>query len=210
MPELRAVLRSLRAGWDLSDLEFDRIYPLWARRLSDMHWTPVEVARRAAELLAVDPTSRVLDIGSGVGKFCLIGALTTRATFVGIEQRENLVEVARQTAERGGVSRAHFLHGNMVDLDWGEFDGFYLYNPYYEHISDYLQPITGLIELAPEHYRQYIGVTCAKLSAASAGTRVVTYNGFGGEMPAGYRLLLRETAGTDFLEVWEKDLPALI
>ena len=91
-------MRSLRAGWELTDLEFDRVYPSWVRRLSDMHWTPVEVARRAAALLAVDPTTRVLDVGSGVGKFCLIGALTTRATFVGIEQRENLVTVARDTA----------------------------------------------------------------------------------------------------------------
>jgi len=35
-----------------------------------------------------------------------------------------------------------------------------------------------------------------------AGTRVVTYHGFGGKLPAGYALASREPAGGDALELW--------
>jgi 2-polyprenyl-3-methyl-5-hydroxy-6-metoxy-1,4-benzoquinol methylase len=201
---LRSVVRGLRAGGEISDPTFDRIYPDWAQRLSEVHWTPVEVARRAAKLLTVHSRNRILDIGSGVGKFCLIGALTTRATFVGIEQRGNLVDVARSTAERCGASRAQFLHGNMMDLDWRQFDGFYLYNPFYEHVAECLTPIVGDIDRAPEHYKTYVDATCARLMSACAGTRVVMYHGFGGIIPEGYDLIGREPAGTDYLDVWEK------
>jgi SAM-dependent methyltransferase len=200
----RSVVLGLRGGMELSDLSFDRIYPAWARQLSELHWTPVDVARRAAKLLGFPASNRVLDIGSGVGKFCLIGAITTRATFVGIELRKNLVEVARHTAERCGATRAQFYHGNMVNLDWSEFDGFYLFNPFYEHLVGHERPIGRVVERSPELFRRYVDATCAKLSAARTGTRVVTYNGFGGLMPDGYRLLLREPAGTDHIEVWEQ------
>jgi len=201
---LQAVVNTLRAGRTLSDPSFDRIYPSWARQLSELHWTPVEVARRAAKLLAFPPSSRILDIGSGAGKFCLIGALTTRATFVGIEQRKGLVEVAQHIAERCGITRAQFLLGNVIDLDWNEFDAFYLYNPFYEHLIEHLTPVHGLIELTPELYRKYVDATCAKLAVVPVGSRVVTYNGFGGVMPDGFRLLLREPAGSDYLDLWEK------
>ena len=204
MPELRAMISEVRAGNKIADLEFDRLYPRWARRLSEMHWTPLAVARRAAELLVVGAETRVLDVGSGVGKFCQIGALTTAATFVGVEQRESLVEIARQTALLCATPTAEFRHGNALDLDWSEFTGFFLYNPYYEHISDELKPIMGTIELSPVHYSRYVARTGEKLLSAPLGARVVTYHGFGGAMPADYRLLVREAAGTDFLEAWEK------
>jgi SAM-dependent methyltransferase len=204
MPELRSVARALRAGWKISDDEFDRIYPEWARKLSEMHWSPIEVAKRAAWLLAGTST-RILDVGSGVGKLCLIGALTTGATFVGVEQRGNLVEVARHAAQRCGTPRAQFIHGNMTELDWREFDGFYLYNPFYEHVAEFLTPIEGPIELAPELYESYVAATWVGLSRARIGTRVATYHGFGGPLPAGYHLIVHEPAGSDFLDVWEKE-----
>lgn len=204
MPELLSMVRRLRAGAETCDDDFDRIFPAWARRLSDIHWTPVEVARRAAELLAVDSDTRVLDIGSGVGKFCLIGALTTGATFVGIEQRENLIDVARQTALHYDIVRAQFRLGNMMDLDWSEFDGFYLFNPYQENIFDFVTPISGAIQLSAQLYQQYVVATYAGLLSARIGTRVATYHGFGGVVPDEYQLIARDAVGTGCLEVWEK------
>lgn len=204
MPELLSMVSRLRAGDETKDNDFDLVFPEWARRLSDVHWTPVEVARRAARQLAVDSRTRILDIGSGVGKFCLVGALTTHATFVGIEQRENLIDVARQTAQRYDVVRARFRHGNMMDLDWSEFDGFYLFNPFQEHIFDSITPISGAIERSAQHYRDYVVATYVRLLSARVGTRVATYHGFGGTVPEGYQLLSRDAVGTGSLEVWEK------
>jgi len=50
--------------------------------MSLKQWTPLAIARKAAEFLA-EPGSKVLDIGSGIGKFCLTGAFfNPEATFL--------------------------------------------------------------------------------------------------------------------------------
>ncbi len=81
-----------------TNADFDHVYPDWVRSLSERHWTPVDVAERAAELLVTSAGVRVLDVGSGAGKFCIIGALTTEGKFCGIEQRAHLIDVAREAA----------------------------------------------------------------------------------------------------------------
>ena len=207
MPELTSVIEAVRAQDGVDDLEFDQIYPDWARRLAERHFTPVAVARRAAELLVTSERTRVLDVGAGVGKFCLVGALTTPATFIGVEQRGHLVEVARATATRYDVHRAHFIHENLLSIDWSSFDAFYLFNPFYEHVGPFAMPLDDSIDLAPDLHDRYVGFTRSMLRDAPAGTRVATYHGFGGAMPPGYRRALREASGTDVLELWIKDAP---
>src|SRR5713226_861432 len=65
----------------VEDERFDLIYPPEIRDLSCRHWTPVAVARKAAEFLVNERETRVLDLGCGPGKFCIVGALTTEAHF---------------------------------------------------------------------------------------------------------------------------------
>ena len=81
----------LRNGELVSDEEFDLIYSDFARQLSSCQWTPVAVAFAAARLLVRDRVCKVLDVGSGVGKFCQIAASVAPGTFVGVEQRARLV-----------------------------------------------------------------------------------------------------------------------
>jgi hypothetical protein len=204
MYEEGSLVHRLRAGWAVSDDEFDGIYPDWVRKVSESHWTPIEVARRAAELLAVGPHVKILDVGSGAGKFCVVAASVTDGTFVGVEQRGKLVEIARQAAQRCGTPRARFLHNNAMSVDWSEFDGFYLFNPFYEFIARSLTPIEEPVVLSRERYTEYVVATAVKLFTARVGARVVTYHGFGGPMPIGYRRLLREPVGSQYLELWEK------
>jgi predicted RNA methylase len=187
-----------------TDAELDAIYPESVRKISAFHWTPVDVARRAAKLLAVGASTRVLDVGSGIGKFCLVGAMVTPGTFVGVEQRESLVEIAREAASRCGITRVEFRHANALAIDWNEFDAFYLFNPFSEHIFHYDAAIEEPIALSETWFIQYVTATSVKLFSARPGTRVVTYHGYGGPMPAGYRRLSCEPAGTDALELWEK------
>jgi len=109
----------LLSGAQVADLEFDAIYPQWVRRLSE---ATLDAARRLhprRELLVTDERSTVLDVGSGAGKFCLIGAASTGATFVGVEQRPRLVRIARETSRRAGVTNVEFIHDNAMSLDWG-------------------------------------------------------------------------------------------
>jgi len=202
MPE--AVRTRLRGGLPLDDHEFDRLYPDWVRALSEVHWTPVSVARRAAELLVTHPGTRVLDMGSGVGKFCLVGALTTAGVFYGIEQRFHFVRVARATALTLGLKSARFLHGNLLALDWSGFHAFYLFNPFAENLASVMAGIDATVDLSIDLFHAYVRFVRQQLHQAGRGTRVVTYHGFGGEMPPSYRLELEEESGTERLELWIK------
>src|SRR4051812_11609675 len=98
-PDLGLIFQELpRLTNAVDDAYFDRIYPDWAQRMSRLHWTPVPVALRAAQLLTENHSSgaRVLDLGSGAGKFCLVGASTYGGDFFGIEQRSHLVNLSKK------------------------------------------------------------------------------------------------------------------
>jgi len=199
-----AAVKHLRCGRAISDLVWDRIYPTKYAELSPVHWTPVSVARRAADLLSRGTQTRVLDIGSGVGKFCVIAALTTPGLFVGVERRGEMVDVARQTAHRAATSRTRFIHANANDIDWTNFNGFYLYNPFEELWRPDVRSV-GPPGTETTEYRSLVSFTQQCLVDSRPGTRVVTYHGFGGEMPSCFQLTLLQPCGRDFLECWERE-----
>ncbi len=193
----------LRAGEQVTDDEFDlEVFPDWAQPPSRIHWTPVAVARYIAWQLTRHGAKRIVDVGSGVGKFCLVGALTTPATFLGIEQRSHFVQAARQAATRIGLDRCTFTLGNMTALDWSEFDAYYLYNPFAEHRM--AQPIDKTIQRSIRRYRKYVRFAEEQLAKVSAGKLLATYHGFGGTPPAGWRQLLNEACGSGRVELWRK------
>jgi predicted RNA methylase len=187
-----------------SDLDFDNIYDDRIRALSAQHWTPVAVAARAATLLTQAGATRILDIGSGVGKFCIVGALATGAEFVGVERREELVAVARAAAWGLGTPRATFVHASIDAFSLAGFNGIYLYNPFFEQISRALPLIDETMARSRETYRFFVRATLAKLSALPTPAAIVTYSGFGARLPPEFRLTREEAAGTDRLELWLK------
>ncbi|MBI3555889.1 MAG: methyltransferase domain-containing protein [Deltaproteobacteria bacterium] len=198
-------LETLRQGALISDKQFDRVYPLELRDLSHRHWTPVRVARRAASFLACTPDTRVLDVGSGLGKFCLVGALTTMAHYFGVEQRKSLADIATAVARQHGVSRAQFLNMNMAEMDWSGFQSFYFYNPFQEQVD----PTARLDDSLPcslQLCELYLALVHARLAAAPAGTRVAAYHGIGLglQMPEGYELVSDHPVGTGNLQLWLK------
>jgi hypothetical protein len=150
-----------------------------------------------------DPATRILDAGAGVGKFCVIGALTTAAVFVGVERWGEMVDIARRTAKRARVSRARFVHGRVEDMDWESFDGFYFYNPFEELAWPDLECPSPSVAGAAECER-LVALTEQALARTKPGTRIATYHGFGGSIPSCFQLLVREPHGADFIECWEK------
>ena len=192
----------LQSGERVADRVFDDVYPLWVRRASSLHWTPVALAVRAAGLLADRPNARLLDIGSGVGKFCIVAAAAVAAHVRGIEHRPHLVEIAEGAAARVGVD-VTFRRGTLADCDPRDVDGIYLYNPFTENICSSSDQIDGMVELSEARYLRDIEATEAFLRAARLGTRVVTYCGFGGDMPPEYLRLVSERHGGT-LELWVK------
>lgn len=187
------------------DDQFDDQLPRRMRMKSSIHFTPVTVARLAATLLAPRPGMRVLDVGSGPGKFCLVAAREVpSASFVGVEIRPHLVQVARKLAARTRVSNASFVEGNAMDLDWSEFDAFYFYNPFGEHLRTNEWVLDRSIVFAPATFRAYIAGARARLASARTGTRVVTYHGLGVATLHGYERTESYSIGTDQLDLWVK------
>jgi cyclopropane fatty-acyl-phospholipid synthase-like methyltransferase len=88
---LDLIKESFQSKETISNDRFDQIFDQKLRRVSSVHWTPVEVALSILELLDLAKGSKVLDVGSGAGKFCLVGALNTKAHFFGVDQRQSLV-----------------------------------------------------------------------------------------------------------------------
>lgn len=172
-----------------SDAAFDRLVPQHIRHLSTVHWTPLDVAVRVAVLLAPAAHERVLDVGSGIGKLCIIGAMSSQGTWCGVEKYNPLVVCARKLAQELGVAaRTQMIYGDSFELDWATYDALYFFNPFE-------QPLRG--RASDRKWELSYPVASAeaqrRLALLRPGTRVVTLNGFGGVMPSTFRLLLRET-----------------
>jgi SAM-dependent methyltransferase len=183
------------------DEKFDLIYPPQIRELSSLHWTPVAVAAEAAKLLVTERGACVLDIGCGPGKFCQVAASLTDGRFTGVEQRRDLVVAARQAANDLGLSNVEFLHGNVMDVAFAEYDAFYLFNPFEENMH-YGNKIDSAVRLSPALFKRYTSHVAAQLGARPIGTRVVTYAGYADDIPACYSC--ESALCGDDLKLWIK------
>lgn len=170
-----------------------------------MHFTPVAVARAAVQLLAPPAGSSVLDVGAGSGKFCLVGAAECAAvTFVGVEHRPKLVQIATRLARQLALPNAQFIASDAFALDWSGYASFYFYNPFTEQTLQGPLTLDAARSHDPHGYLRDLDATRARLAAAAVGTRVVTYHGFGAAPPAGYELHASQAIGSDRLELWVK------
>ena len=185
----------------LADEEFDKVYPPRIRKLSALHWTPVHVAAAAAKLLVTTPGTRVLDVGCGPGKFCLVAASLTRGSFTGVEQRKDLVTAARAAARRLRRDDIEIIHGNLLDLSFAQYDAFYLYNPFEENMARG-HKIDDVVTLSPLLFKRYNSYVARELGARPVGTRVVTYAGYADEIPACYDC--ESALFDDELKLWVK------
>jgi len=181
------IFNYLQANLLVKDDDFDKIYPKKIARLSKIHWTSVEVAKKAAKFLVTNADSKVMDIGSGVGKFCLVGSATTPGQFFGVEQRQELVSIAQEIACKRGLDRVHFINANMMDVNLKGFSSFYLFNPFYEHI-DQAECIDKTIPLSIAKFTEYEQYLFNQLNKMPTGTRIATYHVGNTQIPDSYQL----------------------
>jgi SAM-dependent methyltransferase len=185
----------------LEDNRFDLVYPPLIRAASTVHWTPVPIARCAAEFLVREPGMRVLDIGCGPGKFCIVGAMATKGRFTGVEQRRHLCDTARSVIGQARIPNVEILHGNVMEIEFSNFDAFYLFNPFEENLEAN-RKIDTTVNLSGELYETYTEHVARQLALAPLGTRVATYCGFCQEVPMGYKCV---GSGSHYrLKFWEK------
>jgi SAM-dependent methyltransferase len=195
---------ALRAGCQVADGAIDALLPPSYRGVSGDYWTPVYTAMYAARWLCPDASARVLDVGSGVGKLCVIGSLVTGATFTGVEQRPHLVEVARQLAADVDARSALFICADAFALDWTAFDGFYFFNPFGEGDHPVQLRLDDTVAYPEDAHARTVARLTEKLESLRAGTRVVIYHSLGCDLPAGFQRAERSWQAESALELWVK------
>jgi cyclopropane fatty-acyl-phospholipid synthase-like methyltransferase len=188
--------------WFGTEARFCQLYPQHIRRLNDIHWTPLAVASKALRFLKTKPGDKILDIGSGVGKFCLAGAYYKPGAFLyGIEQRRSLIGHASRAQEHLGLTNVRFIQGDFTQVDFKEFNHFYFFNSFGENLTD-VAKIDECIEYSTELYFYYSNFLRSKLETLPDGTRFVSYCSCDDEVPLSYTLVNTHFDG--MLKFWLK------
>lgn len=200
------IFEKLRIQKNISDEDFDAIYPFKLRELSERHWTSVYVSKIASEFLCNQGPAKVLDIGSGAGKFCFVGAsLYPDSEFYGVDIRENFIHTSNKIKEEYGISNASFFQQDVLTMNLMGYDGIYFFNSFQEKI-DLTSSIDHTSKVSVEEYIQYTKHIFTELNKVPKGTKLVTYFSEGFCVPNSFRLL--ETHFKGELKFYLKDLEA--
>ncbi len=204
MPSFEA--SSLAATIDtMTDAQIDALLPPAARRVSRVYWTPVRVARRAALIFDALGVARVLDVGSGAGKFCVVaGARVPRISFVGVEHRPHLVAAAQSLAAAVGSTNVTFLVSDATSVPFPGFDGFYVFNSFAENSFVADEQLDQTVELSRVRRIDDVMRVERWLAARPVGNVLLTYHGLGGPIPGCYERVHVEAAGSSWLCAWRK------
>jgi len=186
-----------------SDTAFDSLYSLRAQQLSSIHWTPIETAKKAAAYLTGGPTGKnILDIGSGVGKFCIVAAhIFPDHIFHGVEQRKALIDEAIIAQNATKITNVQFIHANFTELDMDDYDHIYFYNSFSENLFHY-KPIDNLIDISEAIYNEYLFQFYEILEEKPSGTRVATFHCNDEYIPPSYNRVQHITG--EALKLWIK------
>lgn len=181
---------------------FNKLYPIPIQQKAARHWTRLEVAKVAADFLAPNKDAHVLDIGSGVGKFCIAAAHhKPKAVFYGVEQRKDLVQHAINCCSQVDVYNVSFIHGNFTQLDLRQFNSFYFYNSFYENIA-FADKIDDRIQYSSSLFNYYNRYLYKQLEQMPTGTKIATFHSLEEEIPPGYYVVKTEFEG--LLKFWMK------
>lgn len=187
----------------IDDDAFDALLSVEVRRRATSYWSRVDVAQRAARWFSEVGARRVLDVGAGVGKFCIIASLATRQRVWGLERRGRLVEEGRQLSAKLGADVV-LHHGTLKDVDPAGFDGLYFFNPFGEYVAEQHERFD---EDAPSSVHEYVHDARTVelwLRKLPVGTTMITYNGLGGRIPLSWELQRKEELHGDPLRLWMK------
>lgn len=203
---VKRIARVLGAGRPIADDDFDALLSETPRGRSPRFWSSVRACQAASRLLQEAGAHRVLDVGSGVGKFCVIAALSLHRRVWGLERRSDLVAESRQLAKSLDAD-VQIIEGTLESVDSLAFDGFYFFNPFGEYLA---VDADRYDQRAPRSLEQHVSdaYTVERwLRAAPVGACLVTYNGLGGRIPTSYQVRKSSLIHDGVLRLWVKDAP---
>jgi SAM-dependent methyltransferase len=187
------------------DASFDQALPRYERDRSSQYWTPVAVSARVAAIFSERGARKVLDVGCGPGKFCVVaGALRPDLHVSGIEQRPRLVRLGKGLVRQFGLRNVELSTGDATKVSWESFDGLYFFNPFIESTLEPANRFDDDVDHSTRRFGAELLRVESLLARAHVGTLFVTYHGLGGPIPSSYELVGEERAGTDKIHTWVK------
>ncbi len=151
--------------------------------------------------MASNKATKVLDIGAGAGKFCMIGSASTSGNFTGVEYRKSLYDLAIEIKKKYKLRNSSFLNKNIVNIDFKKFEAFYFFNSFYENVAPF-ERVTTEKEPSDNLYYEYSSYVKQELERMPIGTRLATYHSGSSITPSSYTLINSEFE--EKLKLWEK------
>ena len=161
-------LKGLYKDWNL------KINVVSRKDIDELYLRHVLHSLGISKVMPFQSGSKILDVGSGIGKFCFVGALTTDGEYTGVEQRENLVKISNKIIDQNKISKVKFIYNNFKHINFNNYTGFYLYNPFWENIAND-KLIDNKITVSESLYKEYNKLLSDKLSKLKQGVLVATY-----------------------------------
>lgn len=185
-----------------SNFNFDSLLEPDFQPLSSTFWTPLDIIQKTLDWLDITDDSKILDIGSGVGKFCITGNVLSKGQFTGVEIRKNLITESERITKELQLTRAQFIHSDIKEVPFDKYNTFFFYNPFCEHLA-INEIIDDTLDLSSENHCNYEAIISEKFNLLASGTKVVTYNSNQFIFPSSYRLKKMNKTGD--LVLWIKD-----
>jgi hypothetical protein len=161
------------------------------------------VAKRAADWLEDLGIRTAVDIGSGAGKFCVAAGLFGQCRFIGLEQYSSLARSAVALADLFDLNdRVSFVAGALGAVPTPVADAYYFFNPFGDYWLGADYPPEAGADVTLARYADDVAAAEDLLRRVPAGTWVLTYNGFGGRMPATYELVRVDWKLRGVLRLW--------
>jgi SAM-dependent methyltransferase len=149
----------------------------------------------ASEFLCHSNNLNILDIGSGVGKFCLVGAtLNPRCHFFGVDIRKKFVDISNELRIRFAVQNISFVCNDIAQLNMLEYDGIYFFNSFQERIDNTAR-IDENSKISKIEFVKYMQYLFKQFNQMAVGTRLATYHTANFFIPDNFRLVGEELNG---------------
>lgn len=196
MQRANQILDCIEKGDLPSDELLDSLLPKELSPHIAQHFAGTYAIGLAAEFLTRSAvTQHILDIGSGTGKFCLLGALLYReALFTGVEYRPELVQIAEALATQLGLYNVRFQCENILQHSFKNYGGFFMFNPFLEHRSQRARMDDFTDD--PNQESVYVSYVRNQLSKSRPGVRLVTLYVSPEQVPENFILLDHKMGGT--------------
>lgn len=190
----------------MTDELWDSYLPKKFQLLSPYQWTPISVIERTWNYLSKDKVTSVVDLGSGVGKFCIYLSKVSNHSIdiLGIENREELLKISESLKEIWNTPDVNFKNTDFLNEFPTGHSHYFCFNPLYETMKG-SHSIDSSKKKSAHQFLKDLEILKQKLFLLSPGTKLITFHGFGGSYLPGFRIILKEEINSGEYLIWERE-----